>query len=84
VIYETLHPDTKHGGDHGNQHTGGKQRQTENISATSYAADAATATGETDRTIRNKTRIGNSLGDVADLLEGTVIEAGIVRVPGSA
>lgn len=26
-IYEALHPETKHGGDRGNQHTGGKGRQ---------------------------------------------------------
>lgn len=45
----------------------------ENISVTSYAADAAAATGETDRTIRNKTRIGNALGEFADLLEAMAV-----------
>lgn len=71
VIYETLHPETAVPGRGKNQHT-----PTENISAgtQTYAADAAAATNETERTIRNKTRIGNTLGDVADLLEGTAIE----------
>lgn len=46
AIYERLHPEAKHGGDRGNQHTGGKSRQTDNLSTCqSYAADAAAATG---------------------------------------
>ena len=74
-IYEALHPEAKAGGDHGNQYTGGKQRQTDNLSTCkSYAADAATATGETERTVRRKNLIGEQLESVADQLSGTAIE----------
>ena len=72
-IYEALHPEAKRGA------LGGKGINadilTENISVRtdSYATDAAAATNETERTIRNKTRIGNVLGEFADLLEGTAI-----------
>ena len=51
-IYETLHPEAKNGGDRGNQHTGGKIRQMDNLSVCqSYAADAATATGCSESTV---------------------------------
>jgi ParB family chromosome partitioning protein len=30
IVYERIHPETKHGGDHGNQYTGGKPRQDPN------------------------------------------------------
>lgn len=52
-IYEALHPDTAVPGRGKNQHT-----PTENISVgtQTYAADAAAATNETERTIRNRPR----------------------------
>ena len=58
AIYEKLHPETvatnKGGGFKGNQH---KDEVADNLSATSsYAADAANAVGETERTVRRKTR----------------------------
>jgi ParB family chromosome partitioning protein len=47
--YEKLHPETKHGGDHGNQHTGGKPRQDPNSgscqSQPSFIDDTAQKTG---------------------------------------
>ncbi|MBK8752939.1 MAG: hypothetical protein IPL99_15495 [Candidatus Competibacteraceae bacterium] len=55
VIYETLHPEAKHGGDRKSEAI---KNQVENISTCSYSADAASATGVTERTVRNKTRIG--------------------------
>ena len=70
-IYEALHPETKAGGDRKSEAV---KNQTENISVSSYAADAATAIGTTERTVRNKTRIGEQLESVAEQLTGTAIE----------
>ena len=44
------------------------------MSVVSYAADAATATGETERTVRRKNLIGEQLESVAEQLSGTAIE----------
>ena len=74
AIYETLHPEAKRGALGGKGINSDILTEKFSVRMDSYATDAAAATGETDRTIRNKTRIGNSLGDVADLLEGTAIE----------
>lgn len=74
VIYETLHPAAKRGA------LGGKGINadilTDNLSVRtdSYATDAATATGENERTVRRKNLIGERLEGFADQLEGTVIE----------
>lgn len=74
-IYEQLHPEAKHGGDHGNQHTGGKQRQTDNMSTCqSYAADASAATGVTERTVRRNTHFGEILKPYRKELTGSAIE----------
>lgn len=60
AIYEAQYPETKRGGDRGNQHTGGKERQTEIIS---FSQDAAAKTGVTDRTIRQEVAIAERLDD---------------------
>lgn len=46
--YEALHPETRKGGDKGNQHTGGKKRQSEIFS---FSQTAAEATGFSTRAI---------------------------------
>lgn len=76
-IYEELHPQTKQGGDRGNQHTGGKPREANGNNfhlPASFAADTADKTGQTERTIRNKVQIGKQLADVAEQLQGSAIE----------
>ncbi len=61
MIYETLHPAAKHGGDRKSDEA---KNQTENFSTCSYAADAAAATNEAERTIRNKTRIDKEAWEI--------------------
>jgi ParB family chromosome partitioning protein len=73
-LYEMLHPETKRGGDRGNQHTGGKARQTDNVS---FSRDAALKTGVDERTIRRETRRGaNILPEVQDIVQGTYFDQG--------
>lgn len=45
-VYERLHPEAKHGGDRGNQHTGGRQNE-----IFSFSQDAAEKTGLNKRSI---------------------------------
>jgi ParB family chromosome partitioning protein len=49
IVYEQLHPETKHGGDHGNQYTGGKPRQDPKLGSCqgppSFIDDTAEKTG---------------------------------------
>ena len=59
AIYEELHPETRHGGDHGNQHTGGK-RQDDNLS---FCQNTASATGKDRRTIERAAARGAALGE---------------------
>lgn len=71
-VYEELYPETRKGGDKGNQHTGGKKRQTEIFS---FSQTAAEATGLSDRAIRLAIAIWNGLTLVAkERLRGTWIE----------
>jgi len=46
--YEQLHQETKNGGNHGNQHTGGKKRQNDTLS---FCQDTAEKTGLDRRTV---------------------------------
>jgi ParB family chromosome partitioning protein len=75
-IYEALHPATKHGGDRGNQHTGGKPRQVAD-SATclpSFAADTAAKTGASERAVReNVQAVTNLADDVKETIRQTPI-----------
>ncbi|EFO30968.1 MT-A70 family protein [Roseibium sp. TrichSKD4] len=57
-IYETLHPDTKHGGKRGNQHIGGQKRQ---VAIFSFCQNASEKTGLSDRSIRLAITIYNAL-----------------------
>jgi len=58
AIYESLHPETKKGGDRGNQHTGGKT--TECRSAT-FTNDTANKTGVSKRTIEREMELAKKL-----------------------
>ncbi len=59
-IYLALHPETRNGGDRGNQHTGGVQRQNDNLS---FCQNTAAQTGVDRRTIERDTARGEALGD---------------------
>lgn len=76
AIYEKLHPETRQGiaGAIASNKTQGKGDATDNMSVASYAADAANAVGETERTVRRKIRIGEQLANVAEQLQATAIE----------
>ena len=66
AVYEKLHPEAKRGA------LGGKGINADiltdklSVRNESYAADAANAVGETERTVRRKTRIGEQLAEVAE------------------
>ena len=53
-LYELKHPQTKHGGNRGNQHAGGKKRQVANSASCrkSFVEDTAAKTGMSERTIQ--------------------------------
>lgn len=71
-IYEALHPEAKAA--IGAELVNKRWNTADNLSVVSYAADAATATGETERTVRRKNLIGEQLESVAEQLSGTAIE----------
>src|ERR1035437_6729918 len=57
-LYDSLFPDTKHGGRRGNQHTGGIKRQVDNLA---FCHETANKTGESSRTIRRLIQIARNL-----------------------
>jgi ParB family chromosome partitioning protein len=68
-LYERLYPETRKGGDHGNQHTGGKGRQTRNLP---FSQAAATLTCRSSSTVRRLVRIAHVLTPkTRKLLRGT-------------
>jgi 16S rRNA G966 N2-methylase RsmD len=68
-LYERLHPETRKGGDHGNQHIGGKSRLNDKLS---FSHSAATSTGRSSRTVHRLVRIANNLTPkTRKLLRGT-------------
>lgn len=72
AVYEDLYPEARKGGDKGNQHTGGKKRQTEIFSFSQMAAEA---TGLSDRAIRLAVAIWTGLSISAKVrVRGTWIE----------
>jgi DNA modification methylase len=75
-IYELLHPETRNGGDRGNQHTGGKPREADGqiVHLPSFAEDAAEKVGMAARSIRRKTKIGEVLEPYAADIADTPIE----------
>jgi ParB family chromosome partitioning protein len=73
-IYEALHPETKAGTKGGWHNNKTEKLETDNLSVSSYAADASQATGESERSVRRHNRIGEQLESVAEQLTGTAIE----------
>lgn len=70
-IYEIMHPETKHGGKRGNQHTGGKKRQGEIFS---FCQNAAETTGLTARSVQIAVAIFNGISpQTRERLRGTNI-----------
>ena len=57
-IYEDLHPETRQGGDHGNQHTGGK---TTGCRFATFSDDAAVKAGISKRTVEREVLIAEAL-----------------------
>lgn len=71
-VYEILHPETRKGGDRGNQHTGGKKSQNEIFSFSQIAAEA---TGLSRRSIELAVKVWAGLTLVSkERLRGTAIE----------
>ena len=67
-VYERLYPETQ-------QHVaGGKARQETATDNLSFAKDAAEKTGDSERTIRRRTALGERLEMFADLIQGTPVE----------
>ena len=60
-IYETLHPETRHITEKGGPGRGNKTTDKLSVVLPSYSADAATATGVSERTVRRDTRFGEVL-----------------------
>jgi ParB family transcriptional regulator, chromosome partitioning protein len=64
-VYERLHPETKHGGDHGNQHTGGKWPKwplaTDASEVFGFSSAVAERIGLSDRAIRRSVKIWTGL-----------------------
>jgi 16S rRNA G966 N2-methylase RsmD len=68
-LYEQLHPGTRHGGNRGNQHTGGKSCQDDKLS---FCQNAATLSGQSSRTAQRLVRIAKLLSpETKRLLRGT-------------
>jgi ParB family chromosome partitioning protein len=73
-IYEALHPETRQGGDRGNQHTGG--RQSDNLS---FSQDTASKTGQNRRTVERDASRGERVSeDALDVIRGTSADKGVV------
>ncbi len=68
-LYEELHPEARQGGDHGNQYSGGKKCQKDNVS---FCQTAATLTGQSSKTAQRLIRIAKLLTPkTKELLRGT-------------
>jgi N6-adenosine-specific RNA methylase IME4 len=69
-IYEALHPESKHGGTKGNQHTG----KIQNSDLTSFVDDTASKTGRSRSSVAEEVQIGKRLApDVKEKLRGTEV-----------
>ena len=80
-IYEALHPETRQGGDRGNQHTGGKPtRQVGDLpSADRFTADTAARTGQSERKVQRDAQRGESVApEILEEIRGTDLDKGVV------
>jgi ParB family chromosome partitioning protein len=85
AIYLELHPETKCGGDRGNQHTGGK---TTTCRSASFTVDTSVKTGRSCRSVERAATIGKDLTEeAAAVIVGTPLEdnasalAAIAKLP---
>jgi len=68
-LYEALHPETRQGGDRGNQYSGGRKCQKDMLS---FCQTAATLTGQSSKTAQRLVRIAKLLTpETKRLLRGT-------------
>jgi 16S rRNA G966 N2-methylase RsmD len=84
-IFEALHPDARRGGDRGNQHTGGKKRQT---ATSAFCQQASVWSGHSRRSVSSYVRVAREITPQAkERLRGSTIEdsitllAALSRVP---
>jgi ParB family chromosome partitioning protein len=76
VLYEVEFPETKNGGDRGNQHTGGKVADRHNGELPDrFTKTAAEITGKGERTIQRAATAGKAIGSVAPRLVGTSLNS---------
>lgn len=80
VLYELEFPETKNGGDRGNQHTGGKVAVRHNGELPEDRTDrftktAAEISGKGERTIQRAAAAGKAIGSVAPKLVGTSLDS---------
>lgn len=71
-LYLVLHPETRRGGDKGNQYTGGK-RQELPTAALPFSVDAAAKIGKSKRTVDACVQIGNMPVETLEALRGSEI-----------
>lgn len=70
-VYEVLHPETKHGGKRGNQHTGGEKRQ---VAIFAFCQNATETTGLSRRSVELAVQIFNGLSPATrERLKGTLL-----------
>jgi len=61
-IYEQLHPETRHGGDRGNQHTGGKI-QNPDLASAAFVDDTAAKTGLSRAVVSEEVKLSKGIPD---------------------
>ena len=86
AAYLKKYPETRRGGDRGNQHTGGKvasgkfchlpHEQSENKPTPSYVIDTAAKTGKSQRAIRLNNTRGDDLKELLPNIIGTSLDKG--------
>jgi hypothetical protein len=77
-LYEVLHPDTRRGGDRGNQHTGGKKRQT---AESAFCLSAKVWSGQSSRTVRQYILVSRRLtSEARQVIRGTRLEDSITEL----
>lgn len=83
--YEAAYPETKHGGDKGNQHTGGKERQNEIFS---FSQDTALKLGVSSRSIELAVKLWKDLSVATrQAVDGTWLadhQAGLMTLAGQS
>lgn len=76
-IYEKKYPQAKHGGDRGNQYTGGKEKvaspHNEDLPPESFADNTSRSIGRSRQVIERKVKIGDALAPHAERLLDTPV-----------